>query len=251
MDNKKSILPELQMPDFATRVQRSERSETQDNKPADAPPPLPEQEPVIKAAKEVFEEAPMPPKKVEEKTKIEEPATQLSESTPIASIKDAMSRLQTIMQSYETLDEEIHTNKENLQQLQKRLINAKDEKAQLELAYQEAINAAESGHKNTDDFSDHAGVNQSIKENKISIQSRGCDSVMEHVKNVRKHIIHDTSKAAESLTPLTLSCDLLKANVEYVGLLEETAAAFELRKQLMDKRSEVNHTIQRLSSQVA
>lgn len=247
MDNKKSILPELQMPDFATRVQRPDAPA---EKKADIPPPLPEKEPVLVAAEPV-EEIVTNSKKVAEEIKEAEPKAKPADGSPIADIKDAMNRLQTIMQSYETLDEQIHENKENLQKLQKRLINSKDEKAQLELAYQEATQAAEQAHRGEDDFSDHAGVTQSVKENKITIQSRGCDSVMEHVKNVRKHIIHDTSKAAESLTPLTLSCDLLKANVEYVGLLEETAAAFEQRKQLMDKRAEVNHTIQRLSSQVA
>lgn len=251
MDNKKPTLPELQMPNFATRVTRPEQTDVDvEKKERETPPPLPEQ-----ANKELINK---PQENIDTEQLIDDGDEEIAEEAhevggSINSIKDALGTMQSIMKSYETLDQQIIENKSNLQSLQKRLIQAKDEKTQLELAYRESIqkNIETVSHQSNDDFSDAQGVLQSIKENKVTVQGRGCDTVLEHVKNIRKHIIHDANKAAESLAPLTLSCDLLKANVDYVCLLEEAAKAFDLRKSLLEKRKEVNQTLQMLSVQVA
>ena len=168
----------------------------------------------------------------------------------------AVNVLQKVITAYHHLEQSMATNKGELEEAYGKLQTVKEKKQALEAKLHEitppglpaplqALNGTKEPILELD------SLYQEVKESKINTQNRSCDTVIEYAKSIRKHIVGDSLKAEEFLRPLTLSCEILKTNIQHVRTLEQVVELMEVKKNLTHKRSEVHKTISLLMGQIA
>lgn len=168
----------------------------------------------------------------------------------------AVNVLQKVINAYNLLEQQMATNKAELEDAYSKLQTVKEKKLALEAKLHEITPPGlpaplQSLNGNKESILELDSLYQEVKESKINTQNRSCDTVIEYAKSIRKHIVGDSSKAEEFLRPLTLSCEILKTNIQHVRTLEQVVELMEIKKNLTHKRNEVHKTISLLMGQIA
>lgn len=168
----------------------------------------------------------------------------------------AVNVLQKVINAYNLLEQQMATNKTELEEAYSKLQTVKEKKLALEAKLHEITPPGlpaplQSLNGNKESILELDSLYQEVKESKINTQNRSCDTVIEYAKSIRKHIVGDSSKAEEFLRPLTLSCEILKTNIQHVRTLEQVVELMEVKKNLTHKRNEVHKTISLLMGQIA
>ncbi|WP_020560902.1 hypothetical protein [Thiofilum flexile] len=167
----------------------------------------------------------------------------------------AVSVLQKVINAYNQLEQDIASNKVELESVHSKLLTVKEKKQALEVRLHEitpqGFPAPLQNTNNKETVLELDSLYQDVKESKMNTQNRSCDTVIEYTKSIRKHIVSDSQKAEEFLRPLSLSCEILKTNIQHVRTLEQVVELMEIKKSLTTKRNEVHKTISLLMGQIA
>ncbi len=86
-----------------------------------------------------------------------------------------------------------------------------------------------------------------IEINNYSINEETCNTVIDHLNNIRSNISTNSKVAHETLIPLEASFELLKTQVKYTILLEDILELFNKQNKLEEKLSESDQIIAMLA----
>jgi len=89
-------------------------------------------------------------------------------------------------------------------------------------------------------------IENRLYQSKLDVQGIGCDLVVQYAEKVREHIYKDSEVANQLLSPLQISCELLKTKVEYVCCLEKVVKMVAEHKDLKRQENRIQSALNAL-----
>jgi len=150
--------------------------------------------------------------------------------------KEKTSIFDKISLSYKAIESEIQSHVEHIKLLRS---DASTIKSEIDLKKNLAADK-----ENVESQSvDNELFEKSIESNNNSIKEKTCGTAINLINDIKVNIGKDNKVANNLITPLEESVDLLKTQVKYTMILEETLDVFNEKAKLEKKKEEIDQII--------